>query len=141
MSHFNAYATQMTDAEILKASLQDLGLRVKTDAIVRGHHGQSLRAEIVAVLDGEYDLGWSRNSQGYFDLIADDLIADFWGVTVDELASIDGAAKKYLQAVLIELIEEVYAVNKVLTDSKSPGLKIANIKLLSHQLELTPPNK
>ena len=127
MSHFNPYATQMTDAEILKASLQDLGIRVKTDAIVRGHHGQSLLAEIVAVLDGEYDLAWSRNSQGYFDLIA-----DFWGVTVDQIATIDGATKKYRQAELIELIEEKYAVNKVLTDSKSPGLKIANIKLLYH---------
>jgi len=45
-------------------------------------------------LEGEYDLGWSRNSDGSFDLIA-----DLWGV-----------AKKHNQTELINSINHKYAV-------------------------------
>jgi hypothetical protein len=48
--------------QILKQSLSDLGIATKTEADVRGYNGQRVRADIVAVLDGEYDLGWSRNA-------------------------------------------------------------------------------
>jgi hypothetical protein len=64
MSHFSTLRTKITDAEILKNSLRDLGLQVKTNADVRGYNGQRLRADIVAVLEGDYDLGWSRNADG-----------------------------------------------------------------------------
>jgi len=47
---------------------------VKREADVRATDSVS-RADLVAVLEGEYDLGWSRNSDGSFDLIA-----DLWGV-------------------------------------------------------------
>ena len=87
MSHFSTLRTKVTDAEILKQSLSDLGIATKTEADVRGYNGQRVRADIVAVLDGEYDLGWSRNADGSFDLIA-----DLWGV-----------AKKHNQTELIKL--------------------------------------
>jgi len=63
MSHFSTLR-KITDAEILKV-LRDLGITAKR-ADVRGYNGQRLRADLVAVL-GEYDLGWSRNSDGSFD--------------------------------------------------------------------------
>ena len=75
MSHFSTLRTKIADAEILTNSLRDLGISVKTEADVRGYNGQKVRADIVAVLEGEYDLGWSENSDGTFDLIA-----DLWGV-------------------------------------------------------------
>ena len=75
MSHFSTLRTKVADAEILKASLRDLGITVKSEADVRGYNGQRVRADLVAVLEGEYDLGWSRNGDGSFDLIA-----DLWGV-------------------------------------------------------------
>jgi len=114
MSHFSTLRTKISDAEILTSSLRDLGINVKTDADVRGYNGQRLRADIVATLEGEYDLGWSRIADGSFDLIA-----DLWGV-----------AKKHNQTELINSINQKYAVNKTLSDVKQRGLQNANVKLV-----------
>lgn len=114
MSHFSTLRTKITSAEILTNSLRDLGINVTTDADVRGYNGQHLRADIVAVLEGEYDLGWSRNADGSFDLIA-----DLWGV-----------AKKHNQTELINSINQKYAVNKTLSEVKQRGLQNANVKLV-----------
>ena len=116
MSHFSTLRTKITDAEVLKSSLRDLGVKVKTNDYVRGYNGQQVRADIVAVLQGEYDLGWSSNTDGTFDLIA-----DLWGV-----------AKKHNQTELINSINQKYAVNKTLSDVKRPGLQNANVKLVLH---------
>ncbi len=114
MSHFSTLRTKITDAEVLKQSLRDLGITVRTDAEIRGYNGQRLRADLVAELDGDYDLGWSRNADGSFDLIA-----DLWGV-----------AKKHNQTELINSINQKYAVNKTLADVRRPGLSNANVKLV-----------
>jgi len=114
MSHFSTLRTKLTDAEILKASLRDLSICVNTNATVRGSNGQRIPAEIVAVLEGEYDLGWLRNADGSFNLIA-----DLWGV-----------ANKHNQAELINSINQKYAVNKTLAEVKRPGLQNANVKLV-----------
>jgi hypothetical protein len=114
MSHFSTLRTKITDAEILQQSLRDLGISTKVEADVRGYNGQRVRADLVAVLEGEYDLGWSRNSDGSFDLIA-----DLWGV-----------AKKHNQTELINSINQKYAVNKTLAEVKRPGLQNANVRLV-----------
>jgi hypothetical protein len=114
MSHFSTLRTKITDAEILKASLRDLGIGIKNDADVRGYNGQRVRADIVAVLEGEYDLGWSCNGDGTYDLIA-----DLWGV-----------AKKHNQTELINSINQKYAVNKTLAEVKQRGLQNANVKVV-----------
>lgn len=100
--HFSTLRTKMKDGEILKQALRDLGITVRTEADVRGYNGQRVRADIVAVLDGEYDLGWDRNSDGSFDLIA-----DLWGV-----------AKKHNQTELVNSIMQRYAICKILTEIK-----------------------
>jgi hypothetical protein len=102
MSHFSTLRTKISDAEVLKSSLKDLGITVKAESDVRGYQGQRVRADIVATLEGEYDLGWSRNADGSFDLIA-----DLWGV-----------AKKHNQTELINSINQKYAVNKTLAEVK-----------------------
>ncbi|MGB3789175.1 MAG: DUF1257 domain-containing protein [Phormidesmis sp.] len=114
MSHFSTLRTKITDAEILKSSLCDLGVTVKTEENIRGYNGQNVRADIVAVLEGDYDIGWSRNADGSFDLIA-----DLWGV-----------AKKHNQTELINSINQKYAVNKTLAEVKRPGLQNANVRLV-----------
>jgi hypothetical protein len=114
MSHFSTLRTKITDTEILKASLRDLGLEVQTNTNVRGYNGQQVRADLVAVLEGDYDLGWSRNADGSFDLIA-----DLWGV-----------AKKHNQTELINSINQKYAVNKTLKDAQRAGLQNANVQLV-----------
>lgn len=117
MSHFSTLRTKIADAEILVNSLRDLGITVKTNADVRGYNSQRVRADIVAMLDGEYDLGWSLNADGSYDLIA-----DLWGV-----------AKKHNQTELINAINQKYAVNKTLAEVKRPGLQNANVKLVVQQ--------
>jgi len=71
MSHFS---TLRTKSPMPKSSRSDLRDYSKNKPM-SGYNGQRLRADLVAVLEGEYDLGWSRNSDGSFDLIA-----DLWGV-------------------------------------------------------------
>ncbi len=114
MSHFRSFPTKLTDQEILKTTLHSLGIRVITDSNVRGVNGQQVHADIVAVLEGECDLGWSRNADGTFDLIAD----------------VPGVAIKHNQAKLINSINQKYAVNKTLSQIKQPGLQNANVKLI-----------
>ncbi len=114
MSHFSTLRTKITDAAVLKSSLSDLGVTVKSEANIRGYNGQNVRADIVAVLEGDYDIGWSRNADGSFDLIA-----DLWGV-----------AKKHNQTELINSINQKYAVNKTLAEVKRPGLQNANVRLV-----------
>jgi hypothetical protein len=104
--HFSTLRTKITDAEILVKSLQDLGIIVKREADVRGSSSQRVRVDIVAVLEGDYDLGWIRNTDGSFDLIA-----DLWGV-----------AQKHSQTELINSINQKYAVNKTLKEVKERGL-------------------
>ncbi|MUG95627.1 DUF1257 domain-containing protein [Scytonema sp. UIC 10036] len=114
MSHFCSFPTKLTDLEILKTTLRDLGIRAITDGNVRGVNGQRVSADIVAVLDGECDLGWSRNADGTFDLIAD----------------IPGVAIKHNQAQLINSINQKYAINKTICQIKQPGLQNSNVKLI-----------
>ncbi|KAF3889290.1 MULTISPECIES: DUF1257 domain-containing protein [Nostocales] len=114
MSHFRSFPTKLTDLEILKTTLRDLGLHAIVNGTVRGVNGQRVSADIVAVLDGECDLGWSRNNDGTFDLIAD----------------IPGVAIKHNQAQLIHSINQKYAINKTLSQIKQPGLQNSNVKLV-----------
>lgn len=114
MSHFSTLRSKLTDAELLKASLRDLGFTLRSNAEVRGAGCQRVRADIVAVLDGDFDLGWSRNAEGSFDLVA-----DLWGV-----------ARKHNMANLLSLINQKYAVNKTLAAVHRPGLQQANVKLV-----------
>ncbi|MBW4487654.1 MAG: DUF1257 domain-containing protein [Trichocoleus desertorum ATA4-8-CV12] len=117
MSHFSTLRSKLTDAELLKASLADLGLVAKVDADVRGTCGQKVRADIVVALEGDYDIGWARNQQGSFDLIA-----DLWGV-----------AKNHNLANLMSSINQKYAINKTLAEVKQPGLQNANVNLMVQQ--------
>jgi predicted metal-dependent phosphotriesterase family hydrolase len=114
MSHFRTVRTKLSNAEILIATLRDLGICVKTDANVRGFNGQRIRTDIVAVLDSEQDIGWSRNAHGSFDMIAD----------------LSGVARKNNVNELIISINQKYAVNKTLAQVKQSGLQNANVKLM-----------
>jgi hypothetical protein len=114
MSHFSTLRTKITDAEILKASLRDLGIPLSRKPMFVATMVSVFEPTSVAVLEGEYDLGWSRNSDGSFDLIA-----DLWGV-----------AKKHNQTELINSINQKYAVNKTLAEVKQRGLQNANVKLV-----------
>lgn len=114
MSHFSTLRSKLTDVELLKASLRDLGLVVQTNAKVRGIGRQRAQADIVAVLEGDCDLGWFRNAEGSLDLVT-----DLWGV-----------AKKHNMAELISSINQKYAVHQTLAAVKRPGLQNAKVTLV-----------
>jgi hypothetical protein len=109
MSHFSTIKTQITDERILIQSLQDLGFSVQTSAQVRGHNGLRLQADVVAVLPGHYDLGWTKNADSTYDLVA-----DLWGV-----------AKQHNQQQLLDAINQKYAVNKTISEIKRLGYNLA----------------
>ncbi|MCY7273970.1 MAG: DUF1257 domain-containing protein [Phormidesmis sp. CAN_BIN44] len=114
MSHFNTLRSKLTDIGILKSSLHSLGMVVHTDAEVRGSDCQRIRADVVAVLEGGYDLGWTRNPDGSLDLIA-----DLWGV-----------ARHHNMAALLNSINQNYVVNHTLAAVRCPGLQNATVKLV-----------
>ena len=74
--HFSILRTKHRDGQAIILSLQYLDIPVQTDAEVRGLANNRIRADIVAVLQGDCDIGWVQNSDGNYDLIA-----DLWGVT------------------------------------------------------------
>jgi Protein of unknown function (DUF1257) len=75
---FSILRTQITDLDVLITALQELEFLVKIGAEVRGYYSDK-HANLVAVLEGDCDLGWvenTNNSDGTFDLIL-----DLWGVS------------------------------------------------------------
>lgn len=95
---FTTLRTKITNFEIFKQSLRDLGLNVKVDADVRGSEGIKTRADIVAVLEGSCDIGWLRNGDGSYDIIADR----------------EGISQRHNSTELINSINQKYAINKTL---------------------------
>ena len=92
LGHFSVLRSKITDPECLKSALHSLGIYVKTNADVRGSNGQRVRCNVVSVLEGNYDLGWSINSDGTFDLVV-----DLWGVSRkhNQTALINGIYQRY----------------------------------------------
>ncbi len=74
----NTLRTKITDIEVLISALQELGFSVETDAEVRGS-SKSRRADVVAVLDGDCDLGFIENTNNADGTL--DLIVDIWCVS------------------------------------------------------------
>lgn len=112
-AHFSRLRRKITDPEILVNSLRDLGITVKLEADTRGRDGIRCPADIVAVLEGECDLGFLRNGDGSFDLIAD----------------LPGVAKKYNLTELVDSIQQKYAVNNTLKDVKQRQEKKENASI------------
>ncbi len=73
--YFSTLRTRIRDGQALISSLEYLDITVRTDAEVRGGLNNTTRADIVAVLKGNCDIGWVKNSDGSYDLIS-----DLWGV-------------------------------------------------------------
>ncbi len=101
-SYFSTLRSKYNDTEILKISLTDLGISVEIDSYIRGVRGKKKKADIVAVLEGDCDIGWSRNSDGDFDMII-----DIWGVS-----------KKHNITEILSSIRQKYALNKKLSEVK-----------------------
>lgn len=114
MSHFSTIRTKLTDSNLLVKSLKDLGIQIELNSSVRGYNCEGTPAEIVARLEGDYDLGWNMSEDGTLTLIS-----DLWGV-----------AKKYNHIELLNSINQKYAINSSLNSiQNSKGLQTANVKV------------
>ena len=74
---FITLKTQINDAEVLINALTELGLSVQLEADVRGYY-DSRTANVVAVLEGDCDIGWIENINNSDSTL--DLIVDLWCV-------------------------------------------------------------
>jgi hypothetical protein len=93
--HFTTLRTRITDLQLLKLTLEEMGLKVRTNTYIRGGGGQRVKADVVAVLEGYYDMGWMRQEDG----------------TVDLITNLTGVAQTYDQKELISSIGQRYAEN------------------------------
>ena len=90
---FSRLRTKIRDDQALISSLQHLNIPVRTNAEVRGGLNNK-RADIVAVLQGNCDIGRTRSSDGTFELIAD----------------LSGLRKTYNQTELMSMIYIIYSI-------------------------------
>lgn len=99
-STFSTLRTKLTDGEVIKKALDTLGIDVKTEADVRNGNLAKVKADIVGVLVGHYDIGYLLNSDGSYDL----------------MANLGGIANTYNHIHLIHIINAVYGFFKTKKD-------------------------
>lgn len=112
MSHFTTVKTKITEKEILKKTLLDLGYKIGENDIVRGYSGIKTIADIVIKKDNKYDIGFKYNGNTY------DLVADFYGTDEKE----DQFVNKVTQR---------YSVNLVLEESNNNGFNVSQQEVMS----------
>ncbi|MBD1914057.1 MULTISPECIES: DUF1257 domain-containing protein [unclassified Leptolyngbya] len=91
MSHFSRIKVQIKDGEILHQVLQELGYTIECNAEVRGYRGDKTEAEYVIRRSNGYDLGFRRGDgdESY------ELVADFWGVGMNQQQFLNPILQKY----------------------------------------------
>ncbi|QDZ41277.1 DUF1257 domain-containing protein [Euhalothece natronophila Z-M001] len=100
MSHFSTIKIQIKNGDILQQILTELGYQVETNAQVRGYQGNRTNADYVIRQNNGYDLGF-RNNQGNYELVA-----DFWGASINEKEFLNQINQKYAHRTLMETVEE-----------------------------------
>ncbi len=65
MSHFTGVQTVMTNIDLVEAAMKQCGLNVVRNGVIRGYQGNGYRADIVAVLNGDYDLGYEKQGNEF----------------------------------------------------------------------------
>jgi cold shock CspA family protein len=94
--------------------LEEMGLEVETDTIIKGHHGQ--HAVDIAVKNRGYGIGFVKNADGSYDMVA-----DWWGVT--------GTGQKKIAEELkvkAETIQKEYAKKMVLEQTAKDGFEVVS---------------
>ena len=106
MSHFTTIKVQIKNAEVLTNVLAELGHQVEVNTQVRGYEGDRTNAEYVIRRSNGYDIGFRKDGDDNYELIA-----DFWGVGIN-------------QAQFVNEIQQKYAHKMLLTTAESQGYTI-----------------
>jgi cold shock CspA family protein len=115
MSHFSRIHTQFRHREALIKCLVELGLTVETDTTVKGYHGQHT-VDIAAKQSNGYGVGFVKNSDGTYDMVA-----DWWGVSGTGQKKIADELK-----VQAEIIQKEYARKMVLEQTAKDGFEVVS---------------
>jgi Protein of unknown function (DUF1257) len=115
MSHFSRIRTKFRHRQALVECLTSLGYSVETDTTVKGYHDQH-DVEIAARKSGEYGIGFVKNPDGTFDMVA-----DLWGAgnrtqakMAEELDAQSG------------IIQKAYAKKMVLEQARADGFDVVS---------------
>jgi Protein of unknown function (DUF1257) len=122
VSHFDQIMTKVSNKEILiqACKLQGEVLQVKESWMIRGYQGQCVHGDIVAVLEGNYDLGFNKSGDVYAG------VADFSFGTCGQQES------KGLEALWQRIIQTYSRLEVEGQASSQRGLSGANITVSVH---------
>ena len=101
MSHFTTIKVEIKHGELLCEALRELGYKVEQNGLVRGYQGDKTRADYVIRRSNGYDLGFRRDSDDHYVLIA-----DFWGPRINPQPLINEVQQKYAHKVLQQTVAE-----------------------------------
>lgn len=94
MSHWFSVETKFDSAEAIKKTANSMGFQVRHNQKCRGYNGQIKECDLVMKLPGQYDVGFEKQSDGSYTVVA-----DFW----------QNYVSKYLaDPVVLKKAEEMY---------------------------------
>ena len=96
MSHFTTIKVQIKNSEVLANVLNDLGHKVDLNTQVRGYQGDRTNAEYVIRQHNGYDLGFRKDGDDNYELIA-----DFWGAGINQTQFVNQIQQKYAHQMLL----------------------------------------
>lgn len=100
MSHFTTIKVQIKNGEILANILNDLGYKFEYNTHVRGYQGDKTNAEYVIRRSNGYDLGFRKDGDDNYEVIA-----DFWGANINQTKFVNEIQQKYAHQMLLHTAE------------------------------------
>jgi len=114
MSHFTKIQTKIYDKELLISTLKQLNYNVSEGrSTLMGYNGQKTNIDILIKLNSSYDIGFTRNKEGSYQITA-----DWWGVT------------QVKKEDFIRDVKQNYSLNMIRREMKKKGYKLVEQKNL-----------
>lgn len=95
--------------------MQELGYTVETDTTIKGYHGQH-NVDIAAKKSGSYGLGFVKNTDGTYDMVA-----DWWGIAGKDEKKLANGLK-----IRSETLQKEYAKKIVLEQAAADGFHMVS---------------
>ena len=108
MSHFSELKTNITSKRILQQALTKMGFLMEEQEAgveVRGFFGQTLPAEFKALTRTHYDIGFKKNEEGSYELVADwELMPRVSGIEQEPF--LNALKKEYARIAITEIAKQ-----------------------------------